>query len=331
MASLRKLDNGKYRAQVEKLKVRDSRVFATKREALDWATRREAEIMAQETTHPSHLHTLRQILTRYRDEVTPGKRGWRWETIRIDAMLSGRYGLPLDSTLAGLSPSVFGEYRDRRLRLVKPATVSRELAVLGGVMDTARREWGWMRENPIKDIRKPGATPHRERVIHPWEIRAMLRAMGYKPRREPRSVTQALAYCFLMALTTGMRAGELCGLTWENVGESSVFLPTTKTGDSRHVPLSGPARRIIDRMRGFDPVLVFGLTTASLDALFRKYRQRAGLDGFTFHDTRHSAATRIGLSGRLSALELAKMFGWKDLKRCLTYFNPTADELAAKL
>jgi integrase len=84
-------------------------------------------------------------------------------------------------------------------------------------------------------------------------------------------------------------------------------------------------------MRDFDPVSVFGLTTQTLDALFRRYRLRAGLEGFTFHDARHTAATRIGLSGKLSALELAKMFGWRDLKRCLTYFNPTVGELAAKL
>lgn len=331
MASIRKLPNGKYRVQVEKLKIRDSQVFASKREAIEWAARRENEIVDSARLKPSAIKTLRDALERYKIEVTPGKRGHRWETIRIEAMLTGRYGLPLDETIARVGASAWAEYRDRRLLTVKPATVSRELSILSAVMEVARKEWGWAESNPIHDIRKPSLPKHRERVIQPGEIRVMLRTMGYVPRQPPRSISAAAAYCLLMALSTGMRAGELCGMAWGNVRENSVYLPMTKTGDSRYVPLSKVSRKILDRMRGYDPLFVFGIKTATLDALFRKYRDRAGLEGFTFHDARHTAATRIGLSGKLSAIELAKMFGWRDLKRCLTYFNPTADELAEKL
>lgn len=331
MAYIGKMPNGKFRVQIEKLNVRDSQVFSSRREAAEWAARREHEIVSSASLKPSAIKTLREALERYREEVTPGKRGHRWESIRIEAMLTGRYGLPLDATLGTITAAAWAEYRDLRLRTVKPATVSRELSILSAIMEVARKEWGWAESNGIHDIRKPSLPKHRERVIHPIEIRMMLREMGFRPRCDPRSVSTSVAYCFLMALATGMRAGELCRLAWGNVGETSVFLPMTKTGDSRHVPLSKVARKILARMRGYDPVLVFGIQTATLDALFRKYRERAGLDGFTFHDARHTAATRIGLSGRLSAIELAKMFGWRDLKRCLTYFNPTADELAAKL
>jgi uncharacterized protein (DUF4415 family) len=90
MASIRKMKNGKYRAEVEKLKVRDSQVFVSKREAAEWAARRESEIVAQASVHPSRRHSFREPLVRYRDEVTPGKRGYRWEHVRIEAMLSGR-------------------------------------------------------------------------------------------------------------------------------------------------------------------------------------------------------------------------------------------------
>jgi integrase len=68
-----------------------------------------------------------------------------------------------------------------------------------------------------------------------------------------------------------------------------------------------------------------------LDTLFRRARKRAKLEGFTFHDSRHTAATRIALSGRVNVLELCKIFGWKSATQALTYFNPTADDLAAKL
>jgi len=82
-------------------------------------------------------------------------------------------------------------------------------------------------------------------------------------------------------------------------------------------------------MRGWDDDLVFGLKTASLDALFRKYRGRAGLEGFTWHDTRHTAATM--LSRRVDVLTLCKIFGWANTTQALTYYNPTADSIADML
>jgi len=103
----------------------------------------------------------------------------------------------------------------------------------------------------------------------------------------------------------------------------------TKNGKSRDVPLSSRAIRLIEQMRGFDEALVFGLKTASLDAFFRKYRQRAGLDGFTFHDTRHTAATM--LCKKVEVLTLCKIFGWSNTSQALTYYNPKAASIAALL
>ena len=82
-------------------------------------------------------------------------------------------------------------------------------------------------------------------------------------------------------------------------------------------------------MRGWDDVLVFGLRAQSLDALFRKYRARAKLDGFTFHDARHTAATR--LAPVVDVLTLCKIFGWSSATRALVYYNPSGSELARRL
>lgn len=76
---------------------------------------------------------------------------------------------------------------------------------------------------------------------------------------------------------------------------------------------------------------VFGITSQTLDALFRKYRGRAGLAGFTLHDSRHTAATRLALSGKVQALELCAIMGWKNPRQAMVYFNPTASQLAARL
>lgn len=67
----------------------------------------------------------------------------------------------------------------------------------------------------------------------------------------------------------------------------------------------------------------------TLDVLFRRLRDQAGIVGLTFHDSRHEAITR--LAGKLEVLELARMVGHKNLNQLLTYYNKTAAELAQKL
>ena len=159
----------------------------------------------------------------------------------------------------------------------------------------------------------------------------MLRALDYHPGKSAQSITQSIGLCFIAALRTGMRAGELSKLEWVRVHAQYVHLDETKSGVARDVPLSVKARRVLVRARGFDPVLVFGVQATTLDVLFRRARLRAGLEGFTFHDSRHTAATWIGRSGKLEMLELCKMFGWRDPKHALIYFNPTVSDLANKL
>ena len=93
--------------------------------------------------------------------------------------------------------------------------------------------------------------------------------------------------------------------------------------------MTSAARRTIELMRGYDDELVFGLKSQTLDAMFRKYRERAGLSGFTFHDSRHTAATRMAQI--LNVLDLCKVFGWTNATRALTYVNPTGSDLAKRL
>lgn len=326
MASIQKTAKG-YRVQLKILGVRDSATLPTRREAVDWANRREIEIRDTATKPKSQLHTLREALRKYADEVSPHKRGERWEQVRLAAFES--YLLPLNKVVGDVTAQDIALFRDSRLKKIGPASVLRELTILSAVFESARREWGWVEGNPCKDIRKPQAAKHRERTINWHEIKRLLREMGYARHKRVASTSHAVAVCFLMALRTGMRAGELCALTWGRVYDDHCHLETTKSGKPRDVPLSSRAKRLLNQIRGWDDVFVFGLKTASLDALFRKYRSRAELSGFTWHDSRHTAATM--LAKKIDVLDLCKMFGWSDPKMAMIYYNPHASRIAAML
>lgn len=329
MASIKPAANG-YRAQVYVKGVRDSKCFRTQREAKAWASARESEIREQAGKKPAEKYTLGDALIRYRDRVSSSKRGAHWESIRIAAFLRDAElpGLPINEVIGSITSEDLGEWRDARLKRVKPATVLREISLLSAVFEEARVEWKWITVNPIRDMRKPARPDHRDVVITRSQIKTMLRSLDYSPIRPIRSVTQAVAVTFLVALRSGMRARELCKLQWGLMRESWCVLPTTKT-KPRHVPLTPKALRLIEKMRGFDPILVFGVNANSLDTLFRRARKRAGLSGFTFHDSRHTAAT--WLAPKLPILDLCKMFGWKDPKEAMIYYNPKASDIAKRI
>lgn len=327
MASIKPTKNG-YRAQVYVLRQRASAVLRTKREAEAWAAAKETELRTFVATPAGERTALRAVLERYRDEVSPSKRGHRWEFVRINLFLR-HPGLPLDMPVGKITPVEIAAFRDARSKTLAPNSVIREMAILSAVFEQARREWRLVQSNPVQDVRRPRSPDHRDVVISRHQIKAMLREMGYSPQLPIRTVSQAVACAFLAALRTGMRAGELCGLTWDRVHDGYCRTPhkVGRTAASlRDVPLTPKALRIIGKMRGFDPALVFGLKTASLDAMFRKYRERAGLDGFTFHDTRHTAAT--WLARKIDVLTLCKVFGWSRMDQALTYYNPKAADIA---
>ena len=318
MASVQKSGKG-YRAFVCVSGIRDSASFRTKREAEAWAGSRETELRLTKRS----IYTVKQMLTKYKEEVSPSNRGERWEALRIDAFIRS---LP-SVLISDLSAGEVAKWRDTRLKEVKAGTVLRELGLLSAIYEVAIKEWAWTTTNPVKGIRKPSEPPHRDRVSTRREIRAMLAVMGYR-KGEVKGVSQAIAHAFLLALRTGMRAGEICALRWDQVQTGYLSKVGTKTVP-RDVPVSKKAARLIEAMKGYDPVYVIGVKPQSLDALFRKYRTRAGLSGFVFHDSRHTAAT--WMAGKLHVLELCKVFGWSNTKRALTYFNPSASDIAGRM
>lgn len=340
MASIAPHKRGGYRAHVCVHGIRDSRIFPTKRQAEAWAAARETELRNRANTSASHLHTFADALKKYSNEISPTKRGAKQEQKRIDYLLRQPL-LQTDTLLAEVTPAMIGAWRDSRLRVSSAGTVLRDIGLISSILNHARREWRWITSNPASDVRRPPAPDHREVVISRQQIKAMLTAMGYSPKKPVRSVSQACAVALLIALRTGMRAGEICGLTWDRVFDGYCRTPH-KVGKNvnslRDVPLTPKAMALINKMRGYDPKLVVGLTAASLDANFRKYRKRAGLLGFTFHDSRHTAATWIAarmksnnLPAQQALLDLCKMFGWTRMDQALTYYNPSAADIAKRI
>lgn len=305
----------RWRVQVCVQGRRESATFATKAMAASWALERESDLGEARTTH-----TLGDALKRYLRDVTPTKRGAKYEERRINAWLR-------DAKLCGyrldeVTPDVIGQLRDKRLVDVSAGTVLRELVVLSAVFEAARREWQWCRTNPVRDVRKPPAPPHRERLISDDERDTLTGLLGFQGEA-PALLQQEVAVAFLIALETAMRAGEVLSAK-PDLKARVARLGVTKNGTRREVPLSTRAVELYKLIPGG-----FTVSSATLDVLFRKARDRAGLVDLTFHDTRHTAITR--LADKLDVLELSRMTGHKNPKSLMVYYNKPASEIAKRL
>lgn len=338
MASFTKR-KGTWRAQVYVKGVRDSATFDTKAAAQAWALKRETELRSITGGAGSKTHTVGDALKDYRDKISPTKRGERWEKLRLDLIgrkeIDGREFSKI--RLADLRPAHIAAWRDLRAREVAGASVSREMSLLSHVLDVAHKEWGWLTSNPMKGVKRPADSPPRDRLISPKEIEAVTLALGYQEGMPVGLPSQRVAVAFLFAIETAMRSGEILGLTSRTVDleKRVAYLPLTKNGAARNVPLSSRAVELLAMLPEVgEGKPLFGLTDKSRDALFRKGRDRAfkevaAKDRLTFHDTRHEAITR--LAKKLQPLDLARMTGHTDLNELLTYYNETAADIAARL
>jgi integrase len=241
LASIEKR-KGKWRVRVSRKGFRrESATFIRRADALAWANKRETEINAGRRGQIIP-HTVKEALERYRDTIAPLHRGEQWERVRLNKL--GRELAFRHRLLAEVTTDDIARWRDAALQTLKPASVRREMGLLRLVFEACRREWRWLRENPMDGVKRPLPGPARNRLFADAEVAAICARLE-SPGTPSASGRVALALRF--ALETALRAGELCGLTWGAINAPLAFLtlPRTKNGDARDVPLSKAALAIL--------------------------------------------------------------------------------------
>lgn len=198
MAAYRKLPSGLWRAEVFKQGVRKSASFPTKAAATAWATQIEAEIMARKRGQVIRK-PLRAVLERYAEEVSPTKKNERWEQTRIRFFCSEEFVLPfVDRPADDVTPDDVQGWIALRLKGVAGSTIDRDLNLLSAVF-TQAATWGYASANPVSGAKRPPPAKPRDRLIAWWEIKRILRALGWK-RQPPVLLQQEAGFAFLIAL-----------------------------------------------------------------------------------------------------------------------------------
>lgn len=264
-----------------------SKSFAVRKDATEWARHMEVRADRRDLPEdPKQLQrvTLGDLVRRYRDEVSIGKRGRDIETGFLNVFL--RHPI-CARRLSEVRTEDFAQYRDERLKSIKPSSLKRQLDPIHNLFELAKREWGMpLPVNPLTALRLLAPSTRRERRLNVGEWEKLLNAAraARNPFVEP---------IIRLARETGMRRGELLDIERKHVDveRRSLNIPMTKNGHARTIPLTLQAIAIL-RQHQRDGRL-FPITRNAFRLAWERVRQRAGVQDLRFHDLRHEAISRL--------------------------------------
>lgn len=311
---------------------RHSATFDTPIEAKEWAAReiiRLKDDAKRIESGEKPNHTLKELCELYYQKVSKSKKGHEAEYIRIYNFLNS-YPKLSSKNIADVAIKDLINWRNDRITKVEASTVKREITLLSSIFGYAVKELLWLDSNPFSKVTRPKSAPPRNRRISQDEINQILKVCNYSIGQKPTTQRHMVAWCFLFAIETAMRRGEILSMTWDNVYPDYIVLPDTKNGTARHVPLLHSAVELLELARGLDEKQVIPLLADSLKNVFRRVLEGTDIEDLNFHDTRHEACTR--LAQLLDVKDLGKVTGHKDIGILInTYYNPTASEIAKKM
>jgi len=226
------------------------------------------------------------------------------------AALSGR-------TLAQILPSDVERYVAARRQEVAPATVNRELAFLRRVYNVA-----------IAD-QKADTNPVSSKVFFRENNQRVRFLTDEEEARLAAVLDPGHRAMVCVAIHTGLRPSEQFHLRWEHVDFTNGILtvPRSKHGEVRRIPMNDTVRDILRALPSrLKSAYVFPSATGEtpLDGhnvvrrLFVPALAAAGIDGFRWHDLRHTFASRLTMAG-VDLRTVQELMGDKTLAMTLRY------------
>lgn len=325
---------------------------------IDPQARRKAERVQAERDRHS---TLRAFLDgRYEPWAQTHLKSWEFQLARLRSDLAEH----LDKPLHEFHHITVESLRQRwKKGGAKPRSINRDIQRLQSVLSRAV-EWGVLDRHPLAGLKplkadKTGrvrfltadeervlrkALADREQGLRDARIRfnTWRAARGRKPLPDREGeYLDHLRPLVLLALNTGLRRGELLGLTWGAVNFDAKLLTvvaeTAKSGHTRRVPLNAEAFKVLSTWhhRQGKPgggAFVFpgqnGERMTRIDTAWASLMKKAALKDFRLHDCRHHFASKLVQAG-VDLYTVKELLGHSEIAMTERYSHLAPDNLSA--
>jgi integrase len=324
MANITKLKSGKWRVQIRSHNKYISKSFLKKAHASMWA--KEIEYQLDRDQYEDFSDTARislgELITRYRDEITPHKKGRDTEKYKLNFILRHKIA---KVKLLSLKAKHVIDFKKDISEGRAPSTINKYIHYIYTVWETAKLNWdiALPYRNPCELVKKEKVKDTIDRILSIEEYQDLLQAC----------TTSNLAFLsdiVEFAYITAMRFGEITKLKTSNINfeKSTALLIDTKNGETRLVPLTSRALEICQKFRFREKL--FDINRDKFRHYFEQACRRAKVKNFRFHDLRACAITNLFLNG-WSIAEVSVVSGhktWSELKR---YTRIQPDTLVSKI
>ncbi len=243
------------------------------------------------------------------------KKTWRTDQLRWDKHVAGRLGnKPMDKVTPG---DITNLMTDLKAAGYAPASVKHILVLIKRLYNWSSKQGLYKGANPATRVTAPKVNNARTECLTREEIGRLMAVLDAHRNRP-------LALMVKFALLTGLRRGEIFKLDWRNVSldEGFITLIDPKGGKDTVLPLSLAALDVLRQARDNqlsdqEPNgLVFpsrnGTMRTECRASWESLKRQAALPReFRFHGLRHTFASYIASSGKVSMFTLQKLLTHK--------------------
>ena len=311
--------------------------FYSRLDAVQWAKQTEAQLRLGlyvepgTLQKPSHEVLFELAANHYMKTHSIHKKIVRCETSRLQILIKRWGGL----SISKVEKSSVISLRDDLLKMGRSGeTINHYFNTISKLFQMLNDEWDLGIANPIKGIKRmPPSQGRTKRVNNELESQLL---SGCDQLSLP------LLRCIIQfAIQTGMRRGEIMGLTWADIDlpNRKAYLYQTKNGEPRQVPLTRQAMVVLESLPK-DEERVFPMGMDALRSQFRRLKDKAksqwimaGINPFEelrFHDLRHEALSRLSDAG-LNVIELSHISGHRTLGMLKRYTHPSHEAIFLKL
>jgi integrase len=246
------------------------------------------------------------------------------------------YGYFSEMEIHSISPATVKGYLALRIEAgAAAATINKEIGLIRTAIDHVNRELGWDLPNPFRG-RKLKEAEGRLRWITKQEAITLIEEAEHQEK------APHMADFIRLALSTGMRRGEMLNLEWQrvNIQQRMIYLNASdqKNRRSGSIPMNTGARNAILSRARFraehrpgTPWVFCSKTGNRIQSIKRSFAtacRRAGIEDFRIHDLRHTAAAWMVQSG-ISIREVAEVLRHSDIQVTMRYAHLAPENVRA--
>ena len=231
--------------------------------------------------------------------------------------------------LSEITPKDIDDFKLRRINEgVKPVSINRDLSVVKALFNYAWRNKRFYGRNPVTLAGLIPTESKRERILTFTEEGKLI-------ENSPPYLRDIIK----IGLNTGMRQGEILSLLWDwiDLENNIILLPqtNTKSKKQRLIPINSVVRSILLERKIMWAVSEFVFPNSSdyskhlkeVKKSFKTACRLSGISGLTFHDLRHTCATRL-VEANIPLHAVTKLLGHSSVKVTERYSHP--DEIVNK-